>query len=136
MELRLAKEVEIDSAHYLNNYNGKCAFMHGHRWKIRVEIVSVDPDLERSNGMLVDFKKISGYFDQFDHALMQETAGAAMSERSIELGFNPTAENLALHWAMGINDMLKDELFGTGNEATVSKITVWETPDSEASWIF
>ena len=31
---------EFDSAHFLSGYSGKCKNIHGHRWKIEVEIYS------------------------------------------------------------------------------------------------
>lgn len=49
--MRVSKAFEFDSAHYLPGYDGKCANLHGHRWKIVVEFKG--PILE--NGMVIDF---------------------------------------------------------------------------------
>ena len=32
----LKTSAEFDSAHFLAGYKGKCANIHGHRWKIEV----------------------------------------------------------------------------------------------------
>ena len=34
----LKTEASFDSAHFLAGYNGKCINLHGHRWKIVLEV--------------------------------------------------------------------------------------------------
>ena len=34
----LKTEASFDSAHFLAGYNGKCSNLHGHRWKIVLEV--------------------------------------------------------------------------------------------------
>ena len=62
---RLKTSAAFDSAHFLSGYNGKCANIHGHRWKIEVEIESAEliTDGEK-RGMIIDFGdlKKSGSF--------------------------------------------------------------------------
>lgn len=133
--------VEIDSAHYLTNYDGKCAFLHGHRWKINIQISPcVDEDgievYNEKTGMIVDFKTIKEFFDIYDHALIKTATTSpkgvdvcTMSQdydetRTILVPFNPTAENLAAWWIEELNEILKDQ------QCYVSKITVWETPNN------
>ena len=36
----LKSEHSFDSAHFLSGYEGKCAHIHGHRWKVEVEVQS------------------------------------------------------------------------------------------------
>ncbi len=31
---------DFDSSHFLANYDGKCANIHGHRWEVEVEVAS------------------------------------------------------------------------------------------------
>jgi len=38
MKVGIYKEVHIDTSHRLLHYIGKCANLHGHRWKIEVWI--------------------------------------------------------------------------------------------------
>ncbi len=39
----------FDSAHFLSGYNGKCANIHGHTWKLEVAISSQElPRAERN----------------------------------------------------------------------------------------
>ena len=34
----LKTSASFDSAHFLSGYQGKCANLHGHRWKIEVTV--------------------------------------------------------------------------------------------------
>ena len=38
----LKTESSFDSAHFLKGYNGKCRNLHGHRWRVVVEIAAVE----------------------------------------------------------------------------------------------
>ena len=97
------------SAHFLAGYHGKCANIHGHRWKVIATIKS-EKLLEDSQnkGMVTDFgdlkKDLKIIADSFDHALIIETGSlseklyqALIDEnfKIINLPFRPTAENLA-----------------------------------------
>ena len=67
----LTCESSFDAAHFLPNYNGKCANIHGHRWRV-VLSVSGEP----LNGMVVDFniikKDLKELCDYFDHSFIVE----------------------------------------------------------------
>ena len=72
----------FDAAHFLENYEGKCANLHGHRWGITVFAKGiVKPD-----GMLIDFTVIKKEIDKLDHQFLNDI-----------VKFNPTAENIVLH---------------------------------------
>jgi 6-pyruvoyltetrahydropterin/6-carboxytetrahydropterin synthase len=84
MILTLYTEGYFDSAHYLKNYEGKCANLHGHTWKICVWIKG-DDSLRNKIGILWDFSNLKKIIDEFDHKNLNEL----MDE-------NPTAENLTI----------------------------------------
>lgn len=131
---KLRVKAAFDSAHFLSGYNGKCANIHGHRWKVEVEIKG--EELQQTGekiGMLIDFgdlkKAVKELADSFDHALIYEsrslrestlTALAEENFRLIEVPFRPTAENFAKHFY----DIL------SGQELEISSVTVYETPDN------
>ena len=85
-------EIEVsaafEAAHFIRGYNGKCARLHGHNW--RVEAIVRGEDLDKL-GMLVDFKilkaELNKILDSFDHRFLNEID--TFTEE------NPTAENLA-----------------------------------------
>lgn len=127
----------FDSAHFLHGYQGKCANIHGHRWKVVVTIKSQALQTDDQNeGMIVDFKDLKNDLktitDHFDHALIIETGSlsnklyqALIDEnfRIITLPFRPTAENLAKH----IYQLLADKY-------TLDCVDVYETPNNCASY--
>ena len=130
----LKTSASFDSAHFLAGYEGKCANIHGHCWKIEVS-VSGD-SLQQTGpkrGMLIDFGDLKsivrGMADSFDHAfifekgsLREKTLYALNEEgfRLIEVDFRPTAENFAKHF----HCLLREQ----GIEA--SSVTVYETEDN------
>ena len=73
----LKTESSFDSAHFLKGYNGKCRNLHGHRWRVVVEIAADQlKDEGQTRGMLVDFSDLKNALedicDDFDHSLIYE----------------------------------------------------------------
>ena len=85
----VTKSVKFDAAHFLPNYVGKCAVMHGHTWRVDVTIAGEEvAETGPSAGMLLDFTHLKALLrniviDRFDHSILND-----------EL-YNPTAENIA-----------------------------------------
>lgn len=78
----------FEAAHFIRDYNGKCARLHGHNW----EVVAIVRGRELDKlGMIVDFKilksELKKVLDEFDHRYLNELESFAQE--------NPTAENLA-----------------------------------------
>ncbi|OPJ57073.1 6-carboxytetrahydropterin synthase QueD [Alkalithermobacter paradoxus] len=134
----LKGEHSFDSAHFLANYQGKCSNIHGHRWKVEVEVYS-ESLIEggQLDGMVVDFgdlkKDIKDVVDYFDHALIiqsgtmrKETLDSIVSDgfKVINVDFRPTAENFSKHFF----DCMKERSYN------VKKVTVYETPTNSASY--
>lgn len=127
-------EHSFDSAHFLSGYEGKCANMHGHRWK--VEVFVKKENLIKSGqqrGMVVDFgdlkKDVKEIVDFYDHSLIVEkdslkakTMECLKEEgfRIIEVDFRPTAECFSKHFY----ELVKDR----GYE--VDRVVVYETPNN------
>ena len=81
----ISKTFSFNAAHKLPNYNGKCANLHGHTWKL---IVSLEGEVQE-DGMVIDFKDIKKQvnekvLDKLDHSYLNEIVE------------NPTCENLLL----------------------------------------
>jgi len=81
-EVTLKIKHYFDAAHKLNDYEGKCANLHGHRWHVTVFARGIP----NNNGMLIDFTKVKGIIDELDHKYLNDL-----------VDFNPTAENLAIY---------------------------------------
>ena len=105
---------EFASAHTLREYPGACARMHGHNWKVEVEVQARALD---NVGMGVDFKVIKNAAraigDRLDHRYLNDL------EPFTEI--NPTAENIAAYFYR--------ELCNTWNNERIKvrSVTRWET---------
>lgn len=134
----LKTEHSFDSAHFLAGYEGKCSNIHGHRWRVVIDVKS--EKLQENGqlcGMIVDFgdlkKDIKKEVDFFDHALIIEkntlrpaTLEALKDEdfKIIEVDFRPTAENFSKYFY--------DKMKSRGYK--VKSATVYETPNNCASY--
>ena len=132
----LKTEHSFDSAHFLAGYEGKCRNIHGHRWKVEIEVQSETlVNGGQLDGMIVDFgdlkKDIKAMVDHYDHALIiqegtlkEETLNCMEQEgfKVIKVNFRPTAENFAAHF---FNKM---KVKGYN----VNRATVYETPTNSA----
>lgn len=116
MKLTVAKVFTFDAAHFLKDYVGDCGRMHGHTYKLEVTVLgSIGDD------MVIDFKDLKNLvkmyvLDLVDHQNLNEV-----------VEFKTTAENLAV-WIFNILNM--EFLHHRG--ITLSKIRLWETPNSYA----
>ncbi len=114
----LTVKSEFEAAHYIKNYPGKCARLHGHNWII--EAVAQGSKLNEL-GILVDFKDLKAalnkVLDVFDHQYLNELEMFADK--------NPTAENLAKE----IFDRLAaSEIFDSATK--LKAVRVYESPKS------
>ena len=74
----LKTEQSFDAAHFLKGYAGKCHNLHGHRWRVIVEIRSDKLRTDaQCRSMVVDFsdlkKSLKDICDFYDHSLIYET---------------------------------------------------------------
>jgi len=105
---------DFAAAHSLRDYPGDCRRLHGHNWKVEVEVES-----NRLNelGMVVDFKAIKqatrAVVDELDHRYLNEIP--PFDE------LNPTAENIAAFIHRGVTQAI------AGPAVRVSAVTLWET---------
>jgi 6-pyruvoyltetrahydropterin/6-carboxytetrahydropterin synthase len=111
----LKKEFSFDAAHRLERYHGKCENLHGHTYRMSVEIEG-SPDAE---GMIVDFAQIKETVDRevvskFDHSYLNDAIR------------QPSAENIARFVFERLEPLLK------GPNYSLSAVQVWETPSSSA----
>lgn len=109
----------FSSAHNLRGYEGNCERLHGHNWKVEVELQGDKLD---NIGMLVDFKilkrSLKKILDELDHTYL--------NEHNYFKDVNPTSENMAKY----IFDRLKND-FGD----LVYKVSVWESHNAVAEYL-
>jgi 6-pyruvoyltetrahydropterin/6-carboxytetrahydropterin synthase len=108
----------FSSAHFLNGYEGKCESLHGHNWKVEVEVRGKKLD---KIGMLMDFKilknSLKKILDKLDHCLLNDLKIFKNNNPSAELISQYVYEELQKQLPKGIN---------------VSKVSVWESERSQA----
>lgn len=135
---QLTTEASFDSAHFLFGYQGKCANLHGHRWRILAEIEQETLcESGQLRGMLVDFgnfkRDLKALADSFDHTFiiesgsLKDTTLAALQEEHfaiVEVPFRPTAEQFARYFYDCLTEL----------GYPVSRMTVYETPNNCASY--
>ena len=73
----LKNEIQFDTAHYLSGYEGKCSNIHGHRYRLVVELASETlHESGQQRGMVADFSEVKNLLktiaDQYDHKLLIE----------------------------------------------------------------
>lgn len=107
----LKNEIQFDTAHYLSGYQGKCSNIHGHRYRLIVELAS--ETLQQSGqqrGMVADFGNVKAMLkniaDFYDHKLLIEDNedGRAVAEQLAKVpnqfaicmvNYRPTAEEMS-----------------------------------------
>ncbi len=129
---RIAKLIDFCYGHRLMDYEGKCAHPHGHNGLVEIELESEGLD---RRGMVVDFgdvkQAVKRWIDEnLDHRMIlrRDDPLAAWLRDSGEpmfvLDVNPTAENIAR--------LIHEKARVAG--LPVRAVTVWETPNSWASY--
>lgn len=109
----LRVQCEFAAAHHLRGYEGSCNRLHGHNWKVEVEVEARELD---DVGMGLDFREIRRLTQEvtagLDHRYLNEI------EPFTEI--NPTAENIAAHIYRELGERLNRPA------VTVHAVTVWE----------
>lgn len=116
----------FDAAHFLREYLGKCANIHGHRWKVEISLRGA---ILNEQGILIDFMDVKAMLkqvlDEFDHKLINDVQPFDK--------LNPTAENIAKY----IFDVMASRLrLGelTGTDISIVRVSVWESEAACATY--
>lgn len=105
--------LDFASAHSLRGYPGDCANLHGHNWKIEVEIVGQEVN---DIGMVIDFKQIKKHAKE----VVKELDHKFLNDIEYFKTVNPTAENIAQYLFRQIQQRIE------APNVTMHQITVWE----------
>ncbi|NTW05822.1 MAG: 6-carboxytetrahydropterin synthase QueD [Peptococcaceae bacterium] len=122
---KLTVKKDFAAAHKLDNYQGSCAFLHGHTWLVEATVCGEELD---DCGMLIDFKILKSMLGDiikpFDHSYLNDLE--IFNHNQIKI--NPTAENLA-HY---IFQEMKRQLIGTYPKTRILAVMVCESPEASA----
>jgi len=128
MKVGIYKEVQIDTSHRLLYYKGKCANLHGHRWRVEVWIEG-EPD--PSTQILIDYSLIKQVIAKYDHQIILNRDDPMVP--CIQK-FNPVITTPGDPTSELIASIIRDDLYAVcrdlGIKITITKIRVWESPTS------
>ena len=105
---------DFSAAHSLRDYPGVCSRVHGHNWKVEVE-VSVNK-LDKI-GMGIDFRDLKKATNDLIEVLDHRNINDIKPFDTV----NPTAENISAYFYRGLSKKLNDE------RTRVKAVTIWET---------
>lgn len=143
--ITISKTFEWDMGHRVTNHVSECKNLHGHRYKMIVEISgSMNSVRGASNeGMIVDFADFkksveSNVVTVMDHSfmfwendqLMRFIADQNKTLKWNSVPFVPTAECIAQYCAEKIMNALKNDFLGI----ELKSLQIYETPTSMAAW--
>ncbi len=107
----ISKSIEVDASHVVEGYDGVCARLHGHRWKIEISVIVSELN---SIGIGVDFNEIKKVLQSLDldHKHLNDIIYPSTAECIAKYVFDKAKEK-------GLN---------------VYKVTVWETPSNKIEY--
>ncbi len=138
-QLSLVRQLRFCAGHRLYRHESKCAFFHGHNYRVDIEVVGTNGGTEvDSVGRIIDFSMIKqrmlGWLDEhWDHAflLCEEDDNALAAIKMVQptkyfvMPYNPTAENMARY----LLEVVAPGVLGTLG-VVARQVVVWETDDA------
>ena len=112
-QFTLTTLLDFAAAHRLHGYDGDCARLHGHNWKVEVHVRGTQLD---DVGMVMDFKAIKRHARE----VVAELDHTYLNDHPFFQTRNPTAENLALFLFQKLSERINND------HCQVVGITVWE----------
>ena len=116
----LSVEKVISTAHQLRDYDGPCAQVHGHNWRVKIEVQSKDVD---GLGNAIDFgeldEKLWEVIGPFDHQMINSVPPFDK--------LNPTAENLVKFLYEQLKIKISDKI-------SIKRVSIWETDQYMVSY--
>ena len=117
----LTVQRSFSAAHQLRDYDGPCARLHGHNYRVEISVAGPRP---LQSGMLLDFGELKAICDRvldaLDHRCLNDLPEFAEA--------NATAENLASH----IYRAVAAELSFEGVRMT--RVRLWESDNSSVTY--
>ncbi len=132
----ISRKAYFSAAHHLENYEGKCASIHGHNFcveatlKLKKQIPAdyIPSYIEKNNGIAIDFGELKKWLtelcDVLDHKDLNEIFGVP-----------PTAENLAMFFTSQIANRARKFFMDAHKDLILESATtnIWENEKSCAA---
>jgi 6-pyruvoyltetrahydropterin/6-carboxytetrahydropterin synthase len=131
--MKIAKEFHWEMGHRLPEHFGKCKNIHGHSYKM---IVELEGELNEQ-GMIMDYydlkKIVAPVLEELDHAFMVYEKDVeiihfleSMKSKKVIVGFQSTVENICRHI---LNEIKNQKLPSTVGKL---KVRIFESVDDYA----
>jgi 6-pyruvoyltetrahydropterin/6-carboxytetrahydropterin synthase len=131
--MKIAKEFRWEMGHRLPFHQGKCVNLHGHSYKMLVE---VEGDLDE-NGMVIDYYNlkeiINPVVEELDHAYLVWKGDTELisvldqlKSKKVLIEYHSTAENMCVYFL----DKIKNA--GLPENVKSIKVRIYETIDDYA----
>jgi len=138
--IRITKEFQFEMAHALLGYDGPCKNIHGHSYQLKVTVKGKvkENTSDSDEGMVIDFGIVKNIVNEqvvhpYDHSLVLnqkmkiDKTQFEFMEKLILLPFQPTCENLLVHYAALIKNQFPKNIH-------LHSLFLRETPNSYAEW--
>ena len=119
----VTKEFEFEAAHHLLNYDGPCANVHGHSYKLQVTVsgkINLNHTKYANECMVMDFKDVKRVVQ---HLIISSHDHADLNK----IYFNPTAEVMVVEMFHVIKELLPKDVH-------LESVKLWETSTSFAEY--
>ena len=121
MTYRLSIHDSFSAAHRLTGSGGKCESLHGHNFRVTLE---VGGDVLDGNGMLIDFGELKSTLKE----VLAELDHSDLNEHPAFIDTSPSSENIARFIWEKVNDVI------TLDSVTVVAVTVNESETASARY--
>jgi 6-pyruvoyltetrahydropterin/6-carboxytetrahydropterin synthase len=141
-KIRVTKEFNFEIAHALWNYDGPCANIHGHSYRMFVTVIGepISDSENPKNGMVIDFGDLKKIIKKeiiipLDHAIILnkkareslQSLNNQMFKKQYFVDYQPTCENMVIDFVKKIQDQIPDHL-------KLYSLKLHETATSFAEW--
>ena len=121
MPYEISTEGSFSAAHFLKGYEGDCARLHGHNWKVRAAIRT---EKSGPTGLTYDFRRLRSLIQQ----VIRPLDHSVLNDLPFFKGENPTAEVIAKWCYEEISSRIED------SAARVVRVEVWESLQNCATY--
>jgi len=133
--MKIAKEFCWEMGHRLPNHPGHCRNLHGHSYRMVVEI---EGEMNPDTGMVIDFADLKAIVkplvDELDHAFLCQESDVEVKEllekndwKRVMIPVPSTVENIC-----GLFVERLRPAFASGTPVTAFTVRIWETASSVA----
>jgi|TARA_B110000908_G_scaffold29399_1_gene34718 6-pyruvoyltetrahydropterin/6-carboxytetrahydropterin synthase len=142
--MEITTRLEFDSGHRIPNHKSQCRNLHGHRYVIEITLGGdiIQNEQASEDGMVMDFSDVKriareSVVDVWDHAfivykndqVVLDFLNTLPDHKTVVFETVPTAENMAAEAFRILKNRYQDTY---GNQLTLSRVRLYETPNSWA----